>query len=405
MKPIFRINYTSKLILFLLLGISKIAYTQDSTQVEKQEDIVDIAKKIYTKLPFQPHQKQDQVPENKLIVSVLPAPSYTIQTRLQFSVVSSLIYRRPKANVSSFISNLTYTQNNQMIFDIRSNYWTKNNSLNLVGDWRIMHYPQSTYGLGIHTSTDQVIAMDYDYLRIHQTVLKKIAQYLYGGIGYHLDYHWNISSYNEVRQLTRISRYGYGVEGQSISSGLSLSILFDNRHNSNNPDAGFYGNIIFRNNATWLGSDHRFQSLLLDVRKYFNFPRNSNNILAFWSYNHLTLNGNPPFLDLPSTGWDMYSNSGRGFIQGRFRGNNWLYLESEYRFNITKNHFLGGIVFANVQTVSEPIRTTQFDSVVPAIGTGLRLKMNKLSRVNLAIDFGLGVDGSQTVSFNLGEVF
>jgi len=67
----------------------------------------------------------------------------------------------------------------------------------------------------------------------------------------------------------------------------------------------------------------------------------------------LRFNGNPPYLDLPSTGWDTYSNTGRGFIQGRYRRKNMVYLEAEYRFKVSKSGLLGGVVFANAQSLTE----------------------------------------------------
>jgi hypothetical protein len=75
-----------------------------------------------------------------------------------------------------------------------------------------------------------------------------------------------------------------------------------------------------------------------------------NGINALWSYNWFTFGGKPPYLLLPSTGWDSHVNTCRGFIQGRYRGSNMLYLESEYRFLITSNGLFGGVVFANAET-------------------------------------------------------
>lgn len=124
-----------------------------------------------------------------------------------------------------------------------------------------------------------------------------------------------------------------------------------------------------------------------------------------------TLGGNPPFLDLPSTGWDTYSNTGRGFIQGRFRGKNLVYGEAEYRFGLSRNGLLGGVVFANAESVTElkvvrgVVENGRFEKVVPAVGAGLRLNLNKSARTNLAVDYGFGLDGSRGLALNLGEVF
>ncbi len=107
---------------------------------------------------------------------------------------------------------------------------------------------------------------------------------------------------------------------------------------------------------------------------------------------------------MPSNGWDIYSNSGRGYIQGRFRGQNMLYDEAEYRFKITSNGLLGGVVFANAESVSE-YPSNKFVYLDPGEGFGLRLKMNKYSDVNLCVDYGFGLYGSRGFFFNLGEVF
>ncbi len=127
-------------------------------------------------------------------------------------------------------------------------------------------------------------------------------------------------------------------------------------------------------------------------------------MLAFWSYDWFTLSGNPPYLLLPNTGGDPYSNTGRGFIQSRFRGKNMLYLESEYRFKITNNGLLGGVAFANAQSITEP-DNNHFEVVSPGFGGGIRIKLNKFSKTNIAIDYGVDAHGKGGFFVNLGEVF
>jgi hypothetical protein len=65
---------------------------------------------------------------------------------------------------------------------------------------------------------------------------------------------------------------------------------------------------------------------------------------------------------------------------------------------------LGGVVFANAQTVSE-WPSNKFEVISPAAGAGLRVKLNKDSKTNFAMDFGFGRNGSGGVFFSLGEVF
>ncbi|MFD0878270.1 BamA/TamA family outer membrane protein, partial [Massilia pinisoli] len=212
---------------------------------------------------------------------------------------------------------------------------------------------------------------------------------------YQFDYHWKIRSAIKGDEVEHISDYTLGITGKSVSSGPTLSLLFDSRTNSLSATQGFYTNIVFKQSLKSLGSNTNYQSLLVDARKYFNLSGNTNHILAFWSYNFFT-SGTVPYLDMPSTGWDTNVNTGRGFIQGRFRGKNLMYFEAEYRFALTRNQFLGGVLFSNLQTVSE-ITNNKFEKLIPAIGAGLRIRVNKFSRANLAIDYGIGGDGSKNL--------
>ncbi|WP_245326354.1 BamA/TamA family outer membrane protein [Hymenobacter wooponensis] len=376
-----------------------------------QQDIVDLYRTLFPRTHMAAHDSA-ALGEGHKFVWVIPAIGYTQQTRLLVQLTGNVAFQRPAANMSTLVSALSYTQNKQLILTATSSIWNPGNRFNWVGDWRVMHYPQSTYGLGMHTSLDRAVLMDYNYLRIHQSGLRNISKDLYAGLGYQLDYHWDIKSRFGTQEVSHISNYDNGVLGQSISSGPTMSLLYDSRGNSINPLGGTYVNTVLRFNSRWLGSDNNYQTLLVDARHYIKLAPHSQDVLAFWSYNAMTLHGNPPFLDLPSTGWDTYSNVGRGFIQGRFRGKNLLYAEAEYRFGITRNRLLGGVVFGNAQTVSEnsplassSLLTARFDKVVPAMGAGLRLNLNKVSRTNLSVDYGIGADGSRGLAFNLGEVF
>lgn len=374
-------------------------------------DVVDMLNAVIVRLRLAPHDSLALAQGGKF-VAVLPAVGYSQQTGGLVEVAADVAFRAPLANMSTVLGSLIYTAHKQAIFTVTSSLWAPGNRWNLLGDLRLMHYPQSTYGLGMHTSTtEQVVTMDYDYLRAHQSVLCRLAPNLYAGLGVQLDDHWNILSRNGRREVGIISHYHTGVRGRSLSVGPAVSVLYDSRTNAINPLRGVYLSAVFRTNRWALGSNTNFESLLLEGRAYLRPSRRSSNVLAFWSYNALTLGGTPPFLDLPSTGWDMYSNLGRGYIQGRFRGKNLLYLESEYRFGITRNRLLGGVVFANAQAVSEDAQipdetiAKRFDKVAPAVGVGLRLNLNKASRTNLAIDYARGIQGSSSLSFNVGEVF
>lgn len=371
----------------------------DSTQ----RDVLDYVHRIFPRIKVS-NDTAGQMTVGKVFAWILPSISYEPQTRLAAYLGGNVAFRTTGANVSSVYPTIAYTQNKQIIFHTAANVWLPRNRFNLTTDWRAMHYPQLTYGLGSATETPNAVLLSYNYLRLYQTLSRKVARRIYVGGGYSLDYHWAIQAQESTGDPIPTGGYTLKALHQSTSSGLTLNFLYDGRTNLLNPGPGFFANVLFRDNQRWLGSDTDYQSMLIDVRKYVIWPCRSANILAFWSYNQLTLAGTPPYLDLPTTGWDANNNMGRGYIQSRFRGKNLLYAEMEYRFAIVPSGVLGGVVFTNVQTASEP-QNNQFVRLRPAGGAGLRIKLNKVSGVNLAIDYSLGTGNSQSVYFNIGELF
>ena len=370
----------------------------------EQRDMLDVARKLFPFLHLKREDDTVTLPVGRTFVWVLPEAGYSLQTRLLAQLQGNIAYRRPGANVSTIIPAVAYSQNNQLFFATRINTWTRNNRFNWVGDVRVYKYPQATFGIGTSTKPTDERRIDFTYLRLYQTLLKRVSQNTYVGLGYHLDYHWNIRTLTQENDLTTIPNYTAGTQGRSVSSGVSLNFLYDGRINSQNPEPATYANVVVRPNFRFLGSEVNYQSLMVDIRTYFYLPSWSGALLALWSYNSFTFGGNAPYLDLPSTGGDMYENSGRGYLQGRFRGRNLLYQEAEYRFPITRNRLLGGVVFVNNQIASEAL-TNRLGPFAPGVGAGLRLTTNKFSRLNLAIDYGMGLNGSSGFFFNFGEFF
>ena len=65
--------------------------------------------------------------------------------------------------------------------------------------------------------------------------------------------------------------------------------------------------------------------------------------------------------------------------------------------------FVRGINFD--ETTGAFVEQKLFDKVAPAGGIGMRLQMDKVARVNLSVDLGVGADNSSGIYFNLQETF
>jgi outer membrane protein assembly factor BamA len=377
------------------------AFPNNSATVQ-QKDVVDIFQELLSR---ELRKDSASMKDNGPFFSLIPVVGYSLHTGLTGVIATSTTFysdNERKKN-SRILINGNYSVYNQYWFTVISNIFFEKLKLHLTGDTRYYKFPTITYGLGPKSTFSNPLHIDYSYLRFYQVAFREIAPNLFVGMGYNLDLHWNIEADSVPgTDLDQFMRYQKG--NQSISSGISLNIQYDNRKNAVNPQNGIYANIQVRPKLTFLGSNKNWQSLLIDIRRYVKLPVSSHNILAFWSYNVITLSGTPPYLDLPSIGWDNYSTTGRGYAPGRYTGRNLIYFESEYRFSITGNGLLGGVIFGNAQSIPNSI-SDNIRPIIPGAGFGLRIKINKYSGTNLAIDYGFGIRGSHGFFFNMGEVF
>ena len=379
------------------------SFLTDEPAKVKQIDLVDLAHRAFMNDPSI-RSTEGEIRTTKLRVSGVPAAGYTLQTGFA-AVVSAngSFYTDTSSNISNVLTSFTYTVRNQIIFPVQTTIWTPGNKYNIVLDWRYLYFPSYTYGLGQYTTLADGYLINYSTIHLHQTILREIRPAIYAGVGYNFDYYWNIRELDPpTGKVTDLQ--AYGLTSTELASGITFNFLYDNRKNSINPEKGNFANVIYRPNLMVFGNSATWRSLVIDLRKYFNLPEGSRNVLAFWNYNWLTLSGKPPYLMLPATGSDPYSNTGRGYIQGRFRGDNMLYGEAEYRFAISYNGLFGGVIFANAQSFAmQP--SNKFGAVTPGWGAGIRFKLNKFSRTNVALDYGFGTNGSGGLFVNLGEVF
>jgi hypothetical protein len=315
-----------------------------------------------------------------------------------------------------------WTTKNQWIFFFKSNAYSKNDRLFLQGDWRYYVYSLPTYGLGTDSPPDTIkidpswswmaaptdatgaYPLKYNYLKIHEIVSYKIKKNFYGGIGFHLDQYMNIvddslnldtaggKKYEVTPHYAYAEYYGFNPEEYG-TTGLSLNFVYDSRDNLINPYKGMFFNVNLKQNITWLGSDKSSTFLFFDARYYKSLSKKlPRHIIAGWIWGNFMVGGRAPYLTLQALGDDQRARSGRGYIQGRFRGENMMYGEVEYRFPISKcTQILGGVVFLNATTCSNSYRDVRlFDYVMPGFGVGLRVMINATSRTNLNLEYGWG---------------
>ncbi len=394
----------SLLLLLLIHSLASVASAQPSPADTTQKDVIDLA---YSLLKKQRPQPTGETREPGIRWAVVPGVGYTLPNGLILALSTNGAFftsTLPAQNQSIVYTSFAITSKSQATITHQHNIWGRGNRVIFSGDHRYWIYPQETFGLGGRTTLSDARLLNYRLLKISEYVYCQLTGDWYGGGGYVFTYNHRIRPEGEPDGGTADFLL-YGGEEATTSSGLAAALLYDSRRNQNNPVAGGrYLSLQALQNFRWLGSNRAWQSLLLDTRAYLGLGRRKKNKLALWALGWAAFNSSPPYLDLPATAWDVNYNSGRGYTQGRFRGKNLLYGEAEYRVTLTRNGLFGAVVFANAQSVSD-WPSNRLTRIHPAAGGGVRIKFNKKSNTNVAIDYGFGADGSRGLFVNLGEVF
>jgi outer membrane protein assembly factor BamA len=360
------------------------------------------------------------------IVGYGPANGFVIGTAIS---ATNLLGSEKNTQLSSALVSISLTTKKQVLLCARSDIYLPGNTWYIPGDVRLLFFAQPTYGLGIYglnstlnfniDGTDlsnSVLEqpMRFNYIRFYETALKEIFPHWYAGAGINIDDHFDIQDQslkldtpNQAITANYFysARYGFNPLHYS-TNGLVFRIIQDSRDNPINSYKGIYASLGFRVNEKIFGGSQNSTMLYAEWRNYIPLQKNKPGlVLAFWTWGQFVTSGNVPYLALPSIGWDTYGRSGRGYVQGRFRGTNMVYGESEFRTPISKNGLFGAVAFINATTASNPnTGQTLFNSLAPGYGLGLRIKMNMKDRTNICIDYGRG-QGSHGLYFNIQETF
>jgi hypothetical protein len=317
-------------------------------------------------------------------------------------------------HISSAVISLTFSTKKQTALTGRYTAFTRNDRWRVEGDNRAQWTSQDAYGLGTGTVSADRINAKYNFFRVYETGYYRLRPNLFAGLGVHYNAHTDIGpgsgtpddDWQHSPYMNYTIDHGFPVDGQT-SAGTSVNLLFDNRDSAINANRGVYLNSSFRTFfEDVLGGDSTWQELYLDARRYAPVTKDGRKKLAFWLFGDFVAGGYAPYLDLPATGMDTYGRSGRGYGEGRFRGERMLYGEVEYRAPLMRNGLLGMVVFLNVTTITN-LETGErlFHTYAAGAGAGLRLLINKRSKTNLCLDLGFGKEGSRGVYLAVQEAF
>jgi len=348
------------------------------------------------------------IPRRGLSITLLPAIGYNPSYGGYLGVWAAMggwIGPPETTTLSAGSASITYSTTKQLSVQFKSDFYTPDNKFALKGDWRYLDTSQPTYGLGPATVAEAEYPMTFVLYRFYQMVYWHVPRSkVFIGSGFLFNRWDEVKEPDAVPGVeTPYQAYSGGPVSRATSSGISLGALMDTRDNPINARKGAFWNVSFRTYSKALGSDDEWQSAWSDFRVYPHVGKGGRNTLAIWNFSWFTF-GHAPYLDLPAIGWDTYGRGGRGYLQGRIRGLNQSYSEAEYRFGLRRDGLLGGVMFVNLMATTLP-DAGNFGLVDPGFGAGLRLKFNKRTATNLAIDWAWDRFGTGHFFLGMQEAF
>lgn len=230
---------------------------------------------------------------------------------------------------------------------------------------------------------------------------RKIIGDFYAGLlylGTITDYTFNNGS-EEENEFTEEFFKENGIKDNFVSS-IGANLSFDNRDYPYYPTKGLSASVRPKVNTAWLGSENEYVDIDYKFAFYHSFKENK--ILA------LGVTGGFAFGDVPFDGYQNYGvrNSLRGYETGKYKGRNMIAAQAEYRWRFYKRW--GVVAFAGTGSVwgNESSGEESFErDWLPSFGAGARYMVSKEKKINIRLDYAIGVDGNEGIYFGVMESF
>ncbi len=329
---------------------------------------------------------------------VLPLIVRSVETDWTFGIASAYTFRTDKRDSLLRASNeelaMLYSINNQLILLQSGRIFFPEENYILEHQLTYSSFPDKFWGLGNQSKETNLENYTFKQIYLQARLLKKITKHIYVGMQY------------EMQRLFRVEYVAGGLfERENVIgrqpyliSGTGISLVWDNRNHAFVPNKGLFAEIFVSRFDKALQSDYNYTNLRLNVKKFFPLF-NKQNVLAMEALAQLNF-GDVPLRSLASIGG---SNSMRGYYSGRFRDENSIAVQAEYRFPVWRR--FSGVAFCATGNVANTASHFQLNSFKFTYGAGVRFAINRKEKLNLRADYGFTADGNSGFYLQLSEAF
>ena len=369
------------LVLFAQVGFSQNAKNNTDTASVQNEDKV--AKFIEKAFKYAP----------------LPFVGYSTETSTIFGITKYNAFKIKSKNLndsliqpSSILLYGYYTGNKQYKVDLNIDLMHGDNKYNSKFDFLILNYPSLYFGIGNSTSENGQILIDFKNILVSPSFDYNFYEQMYVGVKYTYNNFIDVKPVGEDTLL----RDKHIADNEGVQSGFGFRFIREKRDNRIRAKKGSYIFMSYDMYGKALGSEHSYNSFILDARKYTT-PIPQLTIAGQFYSEYKT--GNVPIQSMAVLGG---TERMRGIYENRYRDKTVLMSQLELRFPIV--WIIGGAVFGGLGQVGPSFNDYKFDEFKYGYGAGLRLLIDEKTSSVLRFDVSFR-EGGYSIFVGFNEAF
>lgn len=345
---------------------------------------------------MKPKKKDDRSRYGGLAV---PAVYYSPETKLAAGIAGFGYFRLPDETLDDRPSNVDgdfiYTVNKQLLLQITPTIYLAHGRFLIESEVSYERLFDRFWGIGPDTPRSNDESFNYTLFRGRLGFSRQLAPFAYFGMQGHVE----DIAITDIEKKDGLLATSPAVSGRtgSLATGLGFRFVYDSRDNYFSTRSGTYAAVQGMFYSQALGGTHSYSLFTVDVRKY----------VPLWFGHTLALQGyaasaywDVPFSHLPVLGGQFRM---RGYFEGRYRDNDAVMAQAEYRFPIAWR--FGGVAFGSAGMVAPSLLDFHPKNIKGAAGGGLRFMFDRDERLNGRFDIGVSNEGEPNFYVQINEAF
>lgn len=335
--------------------------------------------------------------ETKAIdMSYLPTAYYTPEKKFGVGLLMVGLYKTdnasPEEQPSSLVLNSFVSMNNSYGVEVENMTFFNQGKQRLLLELELHNEASVYYGQGIEQGD-----LDSNHHEFEEQLfsfkprwMTEVADNYFIGVGADLIYA-SAGKLELVETETPVD--SADILPNNFSSGVVITSIYDSRDYRLNATKGWLFQIdagLYHNNQS-----SSFSTYNIELANYIDLGSSAPGLIAWQVQGHFT-DGDVPWNMLPDLGG---SNAMRGYIKGRYRDEQMMMGQVEYRLPIFQRY---GMVFWGAVGSVAPKINDLTEELLTSYGTGFRFNIK--DNINLRFDVGVG-ENETNFYLNVNEVF